>query len=66
MGMKCGGEIMLINQTYLITTLDLEMTLTKAESDGSLPCSEDFIGNKKPVHKLYEDKNILLYIVQKK
>ena len=54
------------NNSYIMTTLDLEMTLEYMESQGQIGDTNDFIKDKKPVHQLYEDKNIRLYIEKKK
>ena len=54
------------NNSYIITTLDLDMTLEYMESQGQIGDSDDFIKDKKPVYQLYEDENIRLYIEKKK
>ena len=54
------------NNYYIITTLDLDMTLEYIRSQGQIGDINDFIKDKKPVHQLYEDENIRLYIEKKK
>jgi len=54
------------NNYYIITTLDLDMTLEYIRSQGQIGDINDFIKDKKPVYQLYEDENIRLYIEKKK
>ena len=54
------------NDSYIITTLDLDMTLEYMRSQGQIGDINDFIKDKKPVYQLYEDENIRLYIEKKK
>jgi len=54
------------NNYYIMTTLDLDMTLEYMRSQGQIGDINDFIKDKKPVYQLYEDENIRLYIEKKK